>query len=253
MPNDNFGNTIVTDFETAIAMSPGTFPSVVANKSQGYVATSGTGSVPVRATPYTAPAAGAQRSLVSTSANDVNSTGTGAWSVQINYLNSSFVAASETVLLNGATAVNTVGTDIHYIESLVVTAVGTGGINAGVINLMTATAGGGSVIWSIAIGDQQTWGAHHYVPAGVTCYVFTLNTGGSAVAGTSSIIHTPSLQTPNAPTTQVGVSVVHPVGQWDHEFLCPIVCPGPDLVYIIDQPAASTANRTVAGFEYLQF
>jgi hypothetical protein len=253
MANDPFGNTIVTDFETVIAMSPGTFPNVTAGRAQGYVATSATTSIPVRGTTYSAPSSGAQRSISSSSTNDVNSTGTGAWSVVLTYLDSTFAVHQETLLLNGTTAVTTVGTDVHYIESMVVNQVGTGGINAGVITLWTNTSGGGGAIWSIAIGDQQTWGAHHYVPSGVTCYIFTLNTGANAVAGTCSLIHQPNLQTANAPTTQVGVSVVHPVGQWDHEFLVPIVLPGPDLAYVIDQPQAATANRTVAGFEYLQF
>jgi hypothetical protein len=57
------------------------------------------------------PASGPQVfEIFSTSANDVNLTGTGMWSVQIEGLDTNGLEQSEVVLLNGATHVNTVGT-----------------------------------------------------------------------------------------------------------------------------------------------
>jgi hypothetical protein len=164
------------------------------------------------------------------------------------------VLHSETIVMNGTTPVATVGTNYLYIESIVVTQVGTGQINAGVISLYTNNNGTGAVIGSIAVGDQQTWWAHHYVPAGVTCYITCMSAGGTTVAGDVNIIHQASLATPGAPTTQVGLSIIHPAGgSWEHDFEVPLALPGPDLIWINEQPVAVTANKTVAGFEYVQF
>jgi hypothetical protein len=174
--------------------------------------------------------------------------------VTINYLDTSFVAHSETVLLSGLTPVNTVGTNIAYIENILVAKVGSGQINAGTINLMTGTAGSGSVVGSIIVGDQQTWWAHHYVPAGVTCYITVFSAGGTVVAGATNMIHQASLATAGAPTTQIGLGIVHPAGgHWDHEFKVPLGIAGPDLIWVNDQPVSATASKTVGGFEFIQF
>jgi hypothetical protein len=255
MPVDQFGNEIVTTFEFAAATT--IFAqysySVTPGRAQGYINTSTTSNQAVRATTYTPSSSSGQRSISSSSASD-SSSGTGAQSVTINYLDSSFVQHSETIALNGTTAVPTVGTNYLYIESIVVTTVGTGGVNVGVISLYTNNNGTGTVIGSIAIGDQQTWWAHHYVPTGVTCYITCLSAGGTAVAGDINLIHMPSLATAGAPTTQVGLSIIHPAGgNWEHDFEVPIALAGPDFVWINEQPIATTANKTVAGFEYVQF
>jgi hypothetical protein len=253
MSTDNWGDTVVTTFGFALGAFPANFIGAAANRAQGYVNTSTTSNQAVRATTYTPSTSSGQRSISSSSANDAGS-GTGAQQITINYLDSSFVQHSETVTLNGTAAVATVGTNYLYIESIVVSQVGSGGMNAGIISLYTNTSGGGGVIGSIAAGDQQTWWAHHYVPAGVTCYITCLSAGGTAVAGDINLIHQASLGTPGSPTTQVGLSIIHPGGgNWEHDFEVPIVLPGPDLVWVNEQPAATTANKTVAGFEYVQF
>ncbi len=127
---DNFGNPITTEINFAAAF--GLLPNVVSNRAQGYTATSATSGKVIRATTYTPQGTNAQRSVNSTSASDT-SAGTGARTVTINYLDTSFVAHSETVTLNGTTAVNTVGTNIAFIENIVVASVGSGGGNVGTI------------------------------------------------------------------------------------------------------------------------
>jgi hypothetical protein len=254
MASDNWGDPVVCSLEFALGAFAGNFPGALAARSQGYVTTSSTNNQAVRATTYTPLSSPAQLSVVSTSTADVFTTGTGAWSVTINYLDSSFVQHSETVQLNGTTAVNTVGTNYQYIESIVMTQVGSGQINAGTIKLQSTTGGGGTTVGSIAIGDQQTWWAHHYVPAGVTCYITCLSAGGTVVAGNVNLIHQPNLATANAPTTQIGLSIIHPAGgSWEHEFEVPLAVSGPDLVWINEQPVSATASKTVGGFEYIQF
>src|SRR5271167_2322991 len=217
MPDDNWGDPVVVPFEFALGAFPGNFPNCTAARSQGYVNTSATGNQAVRATTYTPSTSAGQRSLASSSASDT-AAGSGAQTVTINYLDASFVQHSETLSLNGTTPVATVGTNYLYIESIVVTTVGSGQINAGIISLYTNNNGTGTVIGSIAVGDQQTWWAHHYVPAGVTCYITCLSAGGTVVAGDVNLIHQASLATAGAPTTQVGLSIIHPAGgNWEHD------------------------------------
>ena len=253
MPDDNWGDPVVVPFEFALGAFPGNFPGALAARAQGYVNTSATGNQAVRATTYTPSTSAGQRSVSSSSTADASG-GTGAQQIVINYLDSSFAQHSETITLNGTTPVATVGTNYLYIESIIVTQVGSGQINAGIISLYTANNGTGTVIGSVAVGDQQTWWAHHYVPAGVTCYLTCLSAGGTAVAGDVNLIHQASLGTPGAPTTQVGLSIIHPAGgSWEHDFEVPIGLPGPDFVWINEAPVSATANKTVAGFEYVQF
>lgn len=226
---------------------------VTSGRAQGYVGTSATTGVAVRATTYTPQGTNAQRSIKSTSALDT-SAGTGAQQVTINYLDTSFVLHSEVVTLNGITAVNTVGTNIAFIESMVVNQVGSGGGNAGTISIFTATAGGGSAWGSIAIGDNQTFWAHHYVPSGVTCYLLSVTCGATSVAGQTNINHFGNPLSTNIPQLQIGVSLVHLAGSsFDHDYEIPIAVPGPDLILLTEKPTASTASTAVSGFEYLQF
>lgn len=222
-------------------------------RAQGYVGTSATSGVAVRATAYSPQGTNAQRSVKSTSASDT-SAGTGAQQVTINYLDTSFVSHSETVTLNGTTAVNTVGTNIAFIESMVVAQVGTGGGNAGTINIFTTTAGGGSIWGSIATGDNQTFWAHHYVPSGVTCYILSVTCGATVVAGQCNINHFGNPLSANIPELQIGVSIIHvAAGSWDHNYEVPLAVTGPDFILLTERPTAATASTAVAGFEYVQF
>ena len=157
-------------------------------------ATSGTVNA-VRATPYNEQTVGAQRSISSSSASDTAAPGVGARTVRIEYLTSAGVALTETVTLNGVTPVNTVATDICYIEHIFVVTAGSTGRNVGTITLFVATGGGGGVIGTIGVGslvtgqgDSRTLWAHHYIPAGVTAQFYTLvvsaESGGSGTNAT---------------------------------------------------------------------
>lgn len=126
---------------------------------------------PVRRTAYIEQTTNAQRSILSASAND-SAAGTGARTVRINYYTATFTGPfSETVTLNGTTPVNTVATNICYIESMEVLTAGSTGSNVGIISLKAATAGGGVTIGTIAATNNQTFWAHHYIPTGKTANV----------------------------------------------------------------------------------
>jgi len=244
---------VPTTMSMAWAASFGRLPGVSPLRAAGYTSTNATTNTAVRATAYTPPGANGRRSLVSTNANDT-AAGTGARTATITYLDSSFVLHTETLTLNGTNAVNTVGQDLAYIESIVVASVGSSGVNLGTINLWTGVNGTGSICGSVLPQDQQTWWAHHYVPAGVTCYLLNVSSGSSVVGGATILLHQPSLAAAGSPTDQIGSSLVHgaPNGN-EHKFDVPLAVPGPDLVWVVEQAFSSTASKVYANFEYLQF
>ena len=257
MSNDKWGNPVYvpTNYATAFGvLGAGTSDVATPGRSQGYVGTSATTGVAIRATTYTPlGGAGVQCSFKSTSAND-SSSGTGAQQVTINYLDSSFNTHSETITLNGTTAVNTVGTNYAYIESMQVSQVGSGGGNVGTIEIFTTTGGGGTVWGSIAAGDNQTFWAHHYVPSGYTCYILGMTCGGTVAAGQTNLNHFGNPSSSNIPELQIGVTIVHVAGgTWDHDYEIPIAVTGPDLILLVEKPISSTASTAVAGFEWVQF
>lgn len=168
--------------------------------------------VAIYQTPYVEPTTQAQRSIVSTSANDT-ALGTGARQVAITYMDTACTARfTEVVTLNGLTPVNTVATDIHYIESIVVVSVGSGGYNAGTINLYTGLAGAGTVIGSIGLGavvtgrgDNQTFWAHHYVPALTKVRGYSIVVGIIASAGGGASVTTIQANDPSNANSPVYV------------------------------------------------
>ena len=120
----------------------------------------------------------------SSSAVDVNTSGTGAWTVLITGINNNGEEASETVALNGQTAVNTTKT-YSFIQSVTVLAVGSGEANAGNIYVGTGvvTAGVPAVIHGfIGIGENNSLTGAWQCPIGHTAYV----TVGSIASGTET-------------------------------------------------------------------
>lgn len=124
----------------------------------------------------------------SSDAADVSPSGTGARTVQITGLNANYFEVSETVVLNGQTAVNTVNSYL-YVNGLTVTSVGSGGANAGNINVGTGTvtAGVPAVLYDmIAIGYNNRTTGHYCIPAGYTGFLVQgLFTAGQASGSTA--------------------------------------------------------------------
>jgi hypothetical protein len=129
------------------------------------------------------PASPAIMSVSSTSANDT-SAGTGARTVYILGINGTGGYTSETVILNGQTAVNTVHA-YDSIERMSVVTVGSGGKNAGDITMGTGvvTAGVPAVPYGqIATGENSSLIGHWTCPTGHTGYLV----GGSISSGTET-------------------------------------------------------------------
>ena len=122
---------------------------------------------------YAFPAAATVMKVSSANAADVDTSGTGAWKVLVTGLDSSYAVISETVNLNGQTAVNTTNSYLR-INSLEVTAAGTGNTAAGIIYIGTGTVTSGvpaNVYGIIPAAYNQSTQAVYTVPAGYTAYL----------------------------------------------------------------------------------
>jgi hypothetical protein len=124
-------------------------------------------------------------------ADDGNPAGTGAQTVLITGVDGDYNVVSETVALNGQTAVNTQNSYL-YVNGFTVLTVGSGGVNAGAIYAGTGdvTTGVPAVVYDvIGVGYNNRTTAHYCVPAGYTAYVtegiFTAGqpTGSTGVTG----------------------------------------------------------------------
>jgi hypothetical protein len=121
---------------------------------------------------YSYLAAATQLSVSSSSTADT-SAGTGARTVTLSGLDADYNEISETVTLNGQTAVTTTNSYLRIFRAVVRSA-GSGGQNAGVIYAGTGTVTSGvpaNKYATIAIGDNQTLMALWTVPAGHTAYL----------------------------------------------------------------------------------
>ena len=116
--------------------------------------------------------------------------GTGARTVTISGLDASYNEQSETVTLNGQTAVTTVGTYIRMNRAFVVTAgstataqgniyVGTGAVTTGVP---------ANIYAQMLVGDNQTLMALWTVPAGYTGYLESAYINAGDTSASQSII-----------------------------------------------------------------
>lgn len=244
------------DQALVVTISPNSAPLQVSNSvatatpgiAQGYVATSAITNVAVQATVYTEQSANFTGSVASSSANDT-SAGTGARTLTIYYVDATgATAGTETATLNGTTGVNLVTTTKCFIERIVINTVGSGGSNAGVISLFTGANKGGTTVASIAVGDNETYLAHHYVVSGKTCNIFGMtgfnnNTGNQTVFSIRSTV----LPVANQTSLQVsdwitGYELFQPFRIYDQL----IKVPGPAVIQLFAQPGG-TPNITSRG------
>lgn len=241
-------------------VTPTTLPAYSGAASQSGTAATGI-SIAVASTEnimrlltYTQQSTNAQRSVVSGSANDA-SAGTGARQVTITYYDQNMQGPfTETVTLNGTTAVNTVGTNICFLEKMEIISVGTGGKNAGFISLLAGTGGAGATMGQIAIGANVTKYAHHYIAAGKTCYIEHLT---MSVAGTTAVggVQYMKWSNPTVATSPV-VIIGDTLRAWTNttsvsrEYNPPLKIVGPALVAVYNVSDSSTAATYYASLDY---
>ncbi len=113
-------------------------------------------------------ATGAETVEVVSSSTDDDAAGTGARTIVVQGLDGNYAKISETVILDGTTAVDTANTYIRLDRMRVATA-GSGGANVGTITASQKTSG--TVFAAMPIGYNQTMIAAWTVPAGKTAYL----------------------------------------------------------------------------------
>ena len=162
---------VLSSNHTPVLTQPAGSDSQVKGFRYGTVTTSAVTNVAVRSTTFNEQTVNAQRSVSSASASDT-SAGTGARQIKITYLDQTGAGPyTETVTLNGTSAVNTVATNIAFIEKAEVVSVGSTGSNVGIITVFIGAAGGGGAYCTIAATSNQSYWCHHYVPTGKTCNI----------------------------------------------------------------------------------
>jgi hypothetical protein len=134
---------------------------------------------------------------ISSGSADDAAAGTGARTIRISGLDGSYNEISETVILNGQTAVNTVNSYLR-VSSLIVLTAGSGGVNAGILYAGTGTVTSGvpqNVFAQIEVGYCKSAMALWTVPAGYTAYVtsytFTSNSSTANNQITGAVIIRP--------------------------------------------------------------
>ena len=160
----NVGDRLKVDSQNSISGAGSEF-------SFGVITTAALTEAFITKNTFTEQTTNAQRSIASANAND-SAAGTGARQVVLTYYDQTGAGPfTETITLNGTTYVNTVATNICFVDKVVVSSVGSGGVNAGILTLKAATAGGGATICTITAGDNTTLIAHHYVATGKTALI----------------------------------------------------------------------------------
>ena len=126
---------------------------------------------------------------ISSSSTDDTSAGIGARTVTIVGLDGSYNQVSESITLNGQTAVNTTNSYL-YVNQFYVTSVGSNGANVGNINAGTGvvTAGVPATLYDlIASGYNNRTTGHYCVPAGYTGYIMQGLFSAGQASGTTAV------------------------------------------------------------------
>ena len=190
------------------------------------------------------PTAALQMKVSSSNANDT-SAGTGARTIFIEGLDTNHAEISETVTLNGQTAVTTTNSYLHINNAYVATA-GSGLSAAGTIYIGTGTvtAGVPATIYDIIAFDYNSRVTGNYtIPAGYTGYLVQgLFTAGQA-SGSTSV--TGRLMTRSENDIRLTAAIVTlNNGSADYQFEYPV--PIPEKTTVEAQAVGSAANNSCA-------
>lgn len=141
---------------------------------------------------YSYPPSATTMTVSSSNTNDT-SAGTGARTVQILGLDGDYNEISETITLNGQTAVTTTNSFLRVNRALVLTA-GSGGANAGIIYVGTGTVTTGvpANVYTTINGDgtNQTLQAFWTVPANYNAYIYQTNVSTGNSSNTPAVLKT---------------------------------------------------------------
>ena len=114
-------------------------------------------------------AAGEQMTIVSTSTADNGVTATGVIKIRLEYLDSTGTEQIEDVTLNGTTIVNTVATDIRYVNDMHTLEVGSTGVSEGNITCYKTGESIATHLYNfIVLGGNKSLIPHRMIPIGKT-------------------------------------------------------------------------------------
>lgn len=230
-----------------------------AGRAQGYIITTATASTSLRASSYFHQSVGAQRSVDSLSADDTSG-GTGARKVKIIYydgnMDGPFV---EEVTLNGTTGVNTVATNIGFVDRMEISEVGSGGGNAGNVRLHQGLDATGGLIGQILIGDNRTFWCHHFVAQDRICLVTGVRIGArnndvlaDPAAGVLNLNKSNPLDV-GVPQLNLDVAIRYDrAAPASPQFVTPITVTGPALVFATIVPDDSSNVIHYGAFEFAE-
>lgn len=160
---------------------------------------------------------------VSSTSTDDAAAGTGARTIVIQGLDSSHNEISETVTLNGQTAVNTTKLFLH-INYIYVATVGSGGKNAGIIYVGdgVVTLGVPATIYGIVnTGFNASTTAFYTIPAGYTAYMYQGSISSGQSGGSTEVTGYLILRDPNNVSRVAAVTALNN-GQAVYDFPLPI-------------------------------
>jgi len=120
----------------------------------------------------TPPAIGEQMTLVSESNADNGATATGILTLRLEYLDATGAEQTEDITMNGTTTVNTVATNIRFINDMYALTVGSNGVAEGHIKIY-AQSDSGLVYNMIALGGNKSLVINRMVPLGKKCILVT--------------------------------------------------------------------------------
>ena len=141
---------------------------------------------------YSYPPSATTMTVSSSNTNDT-SAGTGARTVQILGLDGDYNEISETITLNGQTAVTTTNSFLRVNRAIILTA-GSGGANAGTIYVGTGTVTTGvpANVYTTINGDgtNQSLQAFWTVPANYNAYIYQTNVSTGNSSNTPAVLKT---------------------------------------------------------------
>lgn len=184
--------------------------------------------------------------ISSSSANDA-SAGTGARTVFVEGLNGDYNVVSETVTLNGQTAVNTTNSYL-YVNKFTVLTAGSGGENDGTIYAGTGavTSGVPAVIYDLMdAGYNNRTTAHYCVPAGYTGYMVEGQFSSGQASGSTAVTGFLKQHGPDG-ILRIGAVTTVNNGTADYVFDPPYVIPEKNCVGATAIGASS--NNAVSSF-----
>lgn len=178
--------TVSLAYTDSIAAGPVQFFNAQGTRLSVSTATGGDDVWSGTATTIPIPAsAGVGMSVVSTSANDIGG-GTGVQTIEVHYIDASGNVKEEIITMNGVTPVNTIATNIRFVNDMYTQTVGTGGAGAAGTIIIYLLGSATTIYTQINIGHFRHSNTSRMVPAGKVLLLESLAVSGGASAGGKS-------------------------------------------------------------------